>query len=113
MTTINDLRDVITIQVQGTAQDDVGEPVKTWADVATVWAYIRDVTGRRSPGGELIEATALQSQVASKITIRFRRDVLSEMRVVCGDTVYRVQDVLDPTGRRTWLDLMCARGFPE
>lgn len=111
MTTINQLRDVVLIQAPSTEQDSAGEPVAAWVDVVTVWAYVRDLTPKNNPSG--LNADGLQSIATTRITIRFRRDVTPEMRVVLGDVPYRIESTLDVTGRRTWLDLMCIKGLPD
>lgn len=108
MTHIADLRDVVTIQAPGTAQDDIGEPIAAWVDVATVRASVRDLTGR-----ELMAAQAAQSLVTTNITIRFRADVLPAMRVLRGGEVFDIQTVMNPSGKRDWTVLMCVRGVPN
>ena len=102
---IGDLRDVVTIQTPGVGQDDIGEPVAAWGAFVTVRACVRDLTGR-----ELFAAQATQSQVTTKITIRFREDVLPSMRVTRGAEVYTVQNVMNTSGRRDWTELLCVRG---
>jgi SPP1 family predicted phage head-tail adaptor len=105
MTTISDLRDVVTIQTPGVGQDDIGEPVAAWGAFVTVRANVRDLTGR-----ELMAAQAVQSQVTTKITIRFRDDIVPAMRVTRGAEVYTIQNVMNPSGRRNWTELLCVRG---
>jgi SPP1 family predicted phage head-tail adaptor len=102
---IADLRDVVTIQAPGVAQDEIGEPVAAWTAFASVRANVRDLTGR-----ELFAAQAVQSQVTTKVTIRFREDVLPSMRVMRGAEAFTIQDVMNTTGRRDWTELLCVRG---
>lgn len=106
--TIGDLRDVVTIQAPGTTQDAIGEPVAGWTDFVTLRAGVRDLSGR-----ELIAANAVQSQITTKVTIRFRNGVLPAMRVVRGADVYVIESVLNPSGKRDWLVLMCVKGRPD
>lgn len=106
--TIGDLRDVVTIQAPSAGQDAIGEPVAGWTDFVTLRAGVRDLTGR-----ELIAANAIQSQITTAVTIRFRNGVLPAMRVLRGDEVYVIEAVLNPTGRRDWLVLMCVKGRPD
>jgi SPP1 family predicted phage head-tail adaptor len=105
MTAIGDLRDVVTIQSPGLAQDEIGEAVAAWGAFVTVRAYVRDLTGR-----ELVAAQSVQSQVTTKITIRFREDILPAMRVTRGAEVYTIQNVMNTSGRRDWTELLCVRG---
>lgn len=103
---IGDLRDVVTIQAPGIGQDDIGEPVHAWGAFVTVRANVRDLTGR-----QLFAAQAAQSQVTTRITIRFRDDITTAMRVVRGTEIYTIQNVMNG-GRRDWTELLCVRGVP-
>lgn len=91
----------VTIQQQSTAVDEIGQPVVSWSDVATVWAEVKDVSGR-----EYIAAGAEQSAVLTKITIRKRSGIVSSMRVLHGSDTYGIDAVLE--NDRTTL-LMCKR----
>ena len=95
----------VTIQSHGAAQDENGEVVAGWTDVATVWAGIADIKGR-----EFIAAGATQNAVHTKITIRYRTGIVAAMRVVCGADIYNIEAVLGQD-KRTLL-LMCSRGTP-
>lgn len=93
----------ITIQQQSATQDDAGQPINTWVDVATLWAEIRDVSGR-----EFIAADGQQKQVQTKILIRHREGIESQMRVLHGSNTYNIEAVLGQDNRT--LLLMCSRG---
>lgn len=97
------LKHRITIQQSIAGQDGYGEPVKSWSDVAAVWADVRDMTGR-----EFLAAQAVQAGVTTKITIRYRPGVTAAMRVLHGADVYNIQAVLGTD--RVSLLLMCERG---
>lgn len=105
---IGALREVVTIQARGSAQDGLGEVVETWTDVATVRATVRDASGR-----EYLAADAVQNKAKTKIIIRYRSDVAAEMRVAHGETLYNIETVLNPSGQRTYLLLMCSTGVLE
>lgn len=98
-----DLDQRVTIQAPATGQNDYGEPLLTWTDVATVWASINDLTGR-----EFIAAGAAQSAVTTKIGIRYLAGVVPAMRVLYGSDVYNISAVLGQD--RVSLLLMCERG---
>jgi SPP1 family predicted phage head-tail adaptor len=53
----------LTIQHKTVTQNEFGEEVETWADLATVWCEMRDVSD-----GERVAA----AEVAATITTRFR-----------------------------------------
>lgn len=96
------LRERITIQQPGETQDEAGQPIEGWTDVCTVRAAKRDLNGR-----EFIAAQGVQNAVAAKFEIRYRADVLANMRVVHGSDIYNILAPLDPAGRRQQLFLMC------
>lgn len=93
----------VLIQSQVPGQDEYGQPLLTWQDVATVWAAVEDLTGR-----EFVNAGGTQNAVTTKITIRYRAGVVAQMRAVYNDEPYNIEAVLGQDGRT--LLLMCSRG---
>ena len=55
----------VTLQAPGTTQDELGQPITGWTDVATVWASVRHVSGL-----EAIKSGADVSVV--KVSVRIR-----------------------------------------
>ncbi|OYD50714.1 phage head closure protein [Acidovorax kalamii] len=90
------------IQAPGTAQDELGQPIPGWTDVATVWADIRMKSGL-----EAIKAGAPVSVVAASIRIRYREDVNAGMRVVHNLVAYEIKAVMPDVSGRKFLDLAC------
>ena len=96
------LRHRVTLQRATESRDSFGQVVKTWADVATVWARVEALSGR-----EYLEAQSLQRQVTTRMTIRWRSDVDAGLRALWRGRVYDIESALaDETGRRS-LTLMC------
>jgi SPP1 family predicted phage head-tail adaptor len=75
--------------------------------VATVWASV--LPQRYATGAEaLVQALGREAvQTTYTITIYWRGDVLEMDRVLWGGRELDVRRVIDPDGRRTWLELMC------
>jgi SPP1 family predicted phage head-tail adaptor len=92
----------VTIQKLGDDQDDDGQPIQTWQDVATVWANVRNLNGV-----ETVKADADTSIVKASIRIRLRRDVTAGMRVVLRDKVYEIIACLPDEEKDEHLDLAC------
>lgn len=90
------------LQAPGTAQDELGQPVPGWTDVATVWGDIRMKSGLES-----IKAGAPVSVVAASIRIRYRSDVNAGMRVVHNLAAYEIKAKLPDVSGREFLDLVC------
>lgn len=56
---------------------NTGETREEWAEVATVWAAIEPLSAR-----EFIQSQAIQSQVTTRIVIRYRDGLHAAMRLV-------------------------------
>lgn len=97
-----DLRSFVTIQHQVGGQDDIGQPVTTWAPLASVWARIDNMSGMQT-----IKAGAETSIVKTAIRIRRRSDVTAGMQVVYGTATYLVKAVLPDEQTRQYTDLAC------
>lgn len=90
------------IQQPGTAEDELGQPIPGWVDVATVWADIRMKSGL-----EAIKAGAPVSTVQASIRIRYRAGVTAGMRVVHNLVAYNIQAVMPDAAGREFVDLAC------
>lgn len=92
----------VTIQRLTSGQDDIGQPVQTWSDLATVWANVKTLTG-----SEAIKGGAETSTAKASIRIRRRTDVTAAMRVLYGTTAYQIKAVLPNEEDRKDVDLVC------
>lgn len=92
----------VTVKELSDTQDAAGQPVQTWADVATVWAHIRHLSGVES-----IKADADTSVVKASIRIRRMTGIDAGMRVYHGSTVYEIKAVLPDEESRERLDMAC------
>lgn len=97
----------VTIQSAGVTRNSIGEEVRSWSDVATVWAEIRPLSAR-----ELINAKAAMAQVTTRITIRYRAGLLPSMRVVHGTTVYQITEIIDQGMKHETLECLCFAEVP-
>ena len=94
----------VTIKQLTDGQDEIGQPVQMWTDLATVWANIK-----HKSGSETIKADQDVSIVQASIRIRRRTDVTAAMRVHHGATVYEIRAILPDEDRREHVDLVCER----
>jgi SPP1 family predicted phage head-tail adaptor len=97
----------ITWQSFTVSPDSLGEPIKTWGNVATnptVWANVqsRAAGERYISGGEQVMAA-----VSHTVRIRYRTDLTVKMRGVWGSRYLYIENVIDPDGRKSDLILMC------
>lgn len=92
----------IALMQRGNTVDELGQPVESWSDLATVWASIRHLSGV-----EAIKADAVTSTVKASIRIRYRTGLNAGMRVVHGAQVYSIEAVMPDVGGREFVDLVC------
>jgi SPP1 family predicted phage head-tail adaptor len=96
------LKNRVTFKQLTSGQDEIGQPVQTWTDVATVWADIRHLSGVES-----IKADAETSIVKASIRIRRRTGLNAGMRAYFGTVIYEIKAVLPDEQSRERLDLSC------
>lgn len=91
-----------TLQAPGTTQDELGQPIPGWTDVATVWGDVRLRSGLES-----IKAGAQVSVVQASIRIRYRAGLNAGMRLVHNLQAYEILAVQPDVGGREYVDLIC------
>lgn len=90
----------ITLQRATTAPDEYGEPIETWADLATVWASRRRASARETLAGAEVSAA-----ISDVFEIRYDSawsDLSPLDRLVFEDRTYAIETV-DEIGRREGL----------
>ncbi|WP_038207890.1 phage head closure protein [Xenophilus azovorans] len=93
-------RVVIERLVQG--QGPIGQPINEWVTLATVWAAVEPLNGR-----EFFAADAAQSEVTTRIRMRYRDDITSADRIDHEGTLYDIQSIINPRSGDAELVLMC------
>lgn len=103
------LRHLLSLQRRAVAKDpDTGAVSETWPEVAKVWASIEPLSAR-----EFVAAQGVQSEVTTRITIRYRSDVNATMRLeyAARGVIYNIQGVLPDKGSGLeYLTLPCSEG---
>lgn len=99
------LKHRITIQSKSTSQDELGQPLNTWVDVASPRASIIHKNGLQA-----LKADAETSITEASIRIRYRTGLTAGMRVLYGAVIYDIQAVLPDLEGRRWVDLVCETG---
>jgi SPP1 family predicted phage head-tail adaptor len=92
----------ITIQKSTPARDSFGAEIEDWTDFAAVWANIEPINGR-----EYFSAKQVNAEITTKIVIRYKEDITSQMRVLFADKIYEIISVICPEEKHTELLLMC------
>ncbi len=97
------LRDLVSLQQQSSTQDEIGQPILTWTEVAKLWADVRYLSGL-----EAIKADAPTSISKVSIQIRKRSGITAAMRLVDADgVIYQILDVLPDMQHRDRINLPC------
>lgn len=102
------LRERVTIQAPSVVRNGIGEPVPSWTDVATVWADVKDLSGR-----EINAARVVQSESVRRVTIRWRGDITADMRVVRNGVVMVITAPPRMVGWKEFLELDCSEGLRD
>lgn len=112
------LRHLVSLQIRQDSQQPGGQVVHSYVETAKIWANVSPLSGR-----EFFAAQQVNSEITTKITVRFRPEIDSTYRIV--HTVNRsvsppwtdVYDVLavvaDEKTNRRELALMCVRRVAE
>ena len=104
---IGSLNRRITIQRRQTGEDEAGQPLLGWEDVASVWANVLGQTGLGTIKNSGDVTAAIK---AYSFRIRFREGLDEGMRVVLAGTPFDVKQVRMDYAGREWTDLVCEQG---
>lgn len=105
------LRHRVNIESPVDTQDaTTGEIVRTWTALhSKVPARIEHLSVR-----EFLQSKADQSEIAARITIRYRAGLTADMRILHGSTVYNPAGFLaDNKSGQEYLTIPCSQGINE
>lgn len=92
----------VTVEQLVTIGDSWGGTVEAWAPLMTVWAAVEPLVGR-----EYLAAQAAQSEVTARVTMRYRRGITAQDRVIHDGTIYGIESLVDVRSGHRELVLMC------
>lgn len=92
----------VTLERFSSTQSDIGEMIDTWAPLANVWAAVEPQAGR-----EFVAGGAMQSELTTKIRIRYRPGLTSADRVTHDGRTYNIASVIDYRSAKREIVLMC------
>jgi SPP1 family predicted phage head-tail adaptor len=110
------LRHKVTLQRRVETTNAIGETVWYYADVAEIFAHIEPLSGK-----EYFGAQQVQSDVTTRVRVRYRTGLQPTMRLVhvreAGSPTlfdyYDIQSIIQPHTDRRELQLMCIRRDAE
>lgn len=97
-----DLDQRVTVERFTSTQDELGQPIESWAPLFTCWAAVEPLTGR-----EYLAAQAAVSEVTARIRMRFRPWMTAQDRVIHNGTIYGIESLVDVRSGHRELVLMC------
>ena len=100
------LRQKILLQRQAFVQNELGENVSDWSDVATLFAQAQPLRGREYFAS--INTQQLQSADV-RFRLRYRAGITPSMRIVWDGFAHLIQSVINVDGRNREMELMTAR----
>jgi len=103
---MGEMRQRIALQVKTITKSE-GIPLESWTTVATVWAAVADISGK-----EYFQAQAVQSEVTTRIKIRYKTGITPSMRLLYGSRVFHILSVIDKGEWHRLIELMCKEVIP-
>lgn len=104
------LRHRLTLQQEVKTIDGAGGYVRTWQNIADLWAEISSINGKSIYGREKLYAGQIQSEISHKITIRYRNGISTEMRLLFENRAFNIRAVLNIQENNDILELMVEEG---
>lgn len=82
--------------------DELNQPIGDWLPIVSTWASVEPLAGR-----EYFAAAAMQSEVTTRVTLRYRPGITSADRINHNGQVYGIESVIDHRSDHRSLVLMC------
>lgn len=98
------LTDRITVQSFTQSRDSFGQPIETWYDLVSLWAWVKYTSGK-----EFMSA-GQQAETQASMRIRYRTDIDTSMRVSFNAKLFNIKAVL-PSAERDYVDLVVSEGL--
>jgi SPP1 family predicted phage head-tail adaptor len=95
------MRKRVELQSVTETTSGLGETSRAWATYATVWASIKQLTGR-----ELFYSQQVHSEATTQITIRYSSAVVTKNRVLFGARIFQILDIKNIDEKNERLELL-------
>ena len=102
MANVGEMKHEITILYETVNTDSDGFDIKTWKAFRTVWAAVKDLSGR-----SFYALNAEQQTKAITCVIWYRTDINESMRVKFRDEIYRIKRIYQGTYDNKQMSLDC------
>jgi len=92
----------LDIETPQSVSDGVGGAIITWLPVGTIWASLKPHHNIETPNAEKVTA-----QTTHTITIRYRSDLMPDMRFVLGVRTFEIISIINVQEQNFWLECLC------
>lgn len=99
----------IVIQKRAQIQDETGQVMDAWVEVAKLWAWVKTQTGMGSLRNDQAGSVSM-SLAAYSFRIRYRPSVTDDMRVIYGGLYFDIKQVRHDLADHEWTDIVCEEG---
>lgn len=91
-------------KTDGTTIFKDGVEIANWDDVATIWANARPLQGK-----ELWTAQSIYPELSMKFTIRYRKDISEDMRILYNEKgkEFEIISIVDIDEKHTYMEIAC------
>lgn len=103
------LRHRLTLQQEIKTADGAGGYVRSWQNVADLWAEIDSANGK-SYGHEKLYAGQVQAEISHKVMIRYRSGISTAMRLLFGNRVFNIRSIRNVQENNDVLELLVEEG---
>jgi SPP1 family predicted phage head-tail adaptor len=104
-TTSSRLRHRLTLQAEVMTPDGAGGYVRTWNDVANIWAEIIPFSGR-----ERFFSGKIQAETTHRILLRYRSDITAAHRLMFENRIFNIRAIMNAREQRDVLELLVEEG---
>lgn len=102
------LRKSIVVQQRKSSTNIYNENIGEWVDFATLRAGVEPLSGK-----EMLKNGVNLAEQVTRIVIRYRADITTQMRILYNDKIYSITAIINPNERNIMLELMCTQGTTE
>ncbi len=103
----------ITIQQRSPGQDENGAQIDAWADVCSIWASIKPLSGQ-----ELMAAQAVQSEISHRITIRYQLQFsnpkhVATLRIMYKERIFNIHAAMNIEEANKMIEILATEGVNQ
>ncbi len=104
------LRHRLTLQEEVKTPDGAGGYIRSWQNVADLWAEISPISTKVIYGSEKLFAGQMQASLSHKITIRYRSGLSTAMRLLFENRLFNIRTISNTQENKDIIELLVEEG---